>query len=147
MTEPALSEPQRMPGTPNVDELEVVEGVKREQLQGWIPQLAGEDEVRSALDKAFEYRGDVTITLRSGVVVEGYVFDRRQGETLADSLVRLYPRDRDEKVAISYAEISALVFSGRDTAAGKSWEAWVRKYQEKRQAGEKNIGLEPEALE
>ena len=40
-----------------------------------------------------------------------------------------------------------LAFSGRDTAAGKSYEAWVRKYWEKRQAGEKNIGIEAEKLD
>jgi hypothetical protein len=51
------------------------------------------------------------------------------------------------KVSIPYSEIAALVFSGRDTAAGRSWEAWVRKYWEKRQAGEKNIGIEPEKLD
>jgi hypothetical protein len=31
--------------------------------------------------------------------------------------------------------------------AGKSYEAWVRKYWEKREKGEKNISIEPEALE
>ena len=53
----------------------------------------------------------------------------------------------NEKLSIAYSEIAALVFSGRDTAAGRSWEAWVRKYWEKRQAGEKDIGIEPEKLD
>jgi hypothetical protein len=44
-------------------------------------------------------------------------------------------------------EDAALAFTGKDTAAGKSWEAWMKKYGEKKAAGEKNIGLEPEALE
>jgi len=29
-----------------------------------------------------------------------------------------------------------LEFSGRDTAAGKSWENWLRKYAQKKVAGE-----------
>jgi hypothetical protein len=50
-------------------------------------------------------------------------------------------------VLIAYSDIAALTFTGRDTAAGKSWEAWVKKYVENKAAGEKHIGLEPEALE
>jgi hypothetical protein len=32
-------------------------------------------------------------------------------------------------------------------AAGKSWEAWLKNYMEKKAAGEKNIGLQPEKLD
>jgi hypothetical protein len=70
-------------------------------------------------------------------VVEGYIFDRKPAKTLRESLVRILPKDSNQRQSISYADIAALVFSGRDTAAGKSWEAWVRKYWEKRAAGER----------
>ena len=140
-----MSVPQR--GTTNPEELEHAPGRERENLEGWIPQLATDDEIRLALEKAFDYRGDITITLKSGEKVEGYIFDRRTGRALADSVVRLYPKTGNRKVAISYADIAALAFTGRDTAAGKSWEAWMKKYHEKKAAGEKNIGLQPEALE
>ena len=129
------------------DSLEVAPGFKHEKLEGWVPELAGEEEVRQALEKAFDYRGDVTITRKDGSKVEGYIFDRRTGKTLADSAVRLFPKDADQKISIPYSEIAALAFSGRDTAAGKSFEAWVRKYWEKKAAGEKNIGIQAEALE
>jgi len=131
----------------NPDALEVAPGTAHEQLEGWIPSLATDDEIRVALEKAFDYRGDVTITRKDGSKVEGYVFDRRSAATLKDSLVRLYPRNSTEKISISYADIAALAFTGRDTAAGKSWEAWMKKYAEKKAAGEKNIALEPEPLD
>jgi hypothetical protein len=131
----------------DADSLEVAPGFKHEKLEGWVPELAGEEEVRQALEKAFDYRGDVTITRKDGSKVEGYIFDRRTGKTLADSAVRLFPKDADQKISIPYSEIAALAFSGRDTAAGKSFEAWVRKYWEKKAAGEKNIGIQAEALE
>jgi hypothetical protein len=131
----------------NPDELEVAPGARREQLQGSIWQVATPDELRAALEKAFDYRGDVTITRSDGTSIEGYVFDRRTGPTLADSYVRLFPKDRPEKVAISYADIAGLVFTGRDTAAGKSWEAWVKKYLEKKAAGEKQIEIVPDSLD
>ncbi|HXO37132.1 MAG TPA: hypothetical protein VN872_00765 [Candidatus Acidoferrum sp.] len=131
----------------NADSLEVAPGFKHEKLEGWVPELAGDEEVRQALEKAFDYRGDVTITRKDGSKVEGYIFDRRTGKKLADSAVRLFPKDADQKISIPYSEIAALAFSGRDTAAGKSFEAWVRKYWEKKAAGEKNIGIQAETLE
>ncbi len=130
----------------NPDALEVVPGFEHEKLEGWIPQLASEEEVRAALEKAFDYRGDITITRKDGSKVEGYIFDRRNGRTLVDSFVRLYPKESSEKIAIAYADIAALKFADRDPAAGRSWEAWVKKYWEKKQAGEKNIGIEAEDL-
>src|SRR5215467_11634073 len=134
-----MSVPQR--GTSNPEELELAPGRERENLEGWIPQLASDDEIRQALEKAFDYRGDITITLKNGEKIEGSVFDRRTGKTLLDSTVRLYPRIGNQRLTISYADIAALAFSGKDTATGKSWEAWMRRYREKKAAGEKNIGL------
>jgi hypothetical protein len=131
----------------NPDALEVAPGTAHEQLEGWIPQLATEEEIRLALEKAFDYRGDVTITRKDGSKIEGYLFDRRSGPTLKDSLVRLYPKNSNQKVSVLYADIAALAFTGRDTAAGRSWEAWMRKYAEKRAAGEKDLSLHPEPLE
>src|SRR6516162_3705488 len=139
-----MSEPQR---NLTVDELEVVEGEQHHKVEGWVPELATQDDLRAALEEAFDYRGDVTITRKDGSRVEGYVFDRRSGPTLAESLVRLIPQNSTEKISIAYSDIAALAFTGRDTAAGKSWEAWVRKYWEKKAAGEKSIALEPEMLE
>jgi hypothetical protein len=131
----------------DADSLEVAPGFAHEKLEGWVPELAGEEETRQALEKAFDYRGDVTITRKDGSKVEGYVFDRRSGKSLADSAVRLFPKDSEKKISIAYSDIAALAFTGRDTAAGKSFEAWVRKYWEKKAAGEKNIGIQAEALE
>jgi hypothetical protein len=133
--------------TVNPDQMEVAEGREREQLEGWIPSLATEEEIRIALEKAFDYRGDITLTLKNGSTVTGYAFDRREGKTLADSAVRVIPAAERTKLTIPYSEIAALNFSGRDTAAGKSFDAWVKKYWEKKAAGEKDIAIHPEALE
>jgi hypothetical protein len=131
----------------NPDELEHAAGRERENLEGWIPELATEAEVREALEKAFDYRGDVTITRKDGSAIEGYLFDRRSGGSLAESIVRIIPSTERTKVNVSYADIAALKFSGRDTAAGKTFEAWVKKYWEKKAAGEKDIQIEPEKLD
>jgi hypothetical protein len=141
--------PQETKARPfNAEDVEVSPGFVHENLEGWIPPLASDEEIRLALEKAFDYRGDVTITKKDGGSIEGYIFDRRSnGKTLAQCTVRLFPKDRDEKVAVRYDEIARLVFTGRDTAAGKSFETWVKKYHEKKAAGEKNIQIEPEKLD
>ncbi|HEY4709832.1 MAG TPA: hypothetical protein VIH46_06655 [Candidatus Acidoferrales bacterium] len=119
-----------------------------ENLEGWIPAVSTESEVREALEKAFDYRGDLTITLKSGQKIEGYLFDRRiKGPSLSDCFVRVMPKDSTDKVSVPYNEIAALAFTGRDTAAGKSFAAWVKKYNEKKAAGETNVGIEAEPLD
>jgi len=131
----------------SADEIETIAGREKENLEGWIPSLATDGEIREALEKAFDYRGDVTITRKDGTKVEGYLFDRRTGGSLKDSFVRVIPSTERTKINVSYAEIAAIGFTGRDTAAGKTFEAWVKKYWEKKAAGEKNIQIEPEKLD
>ncbi len=131
----------------NAEELEVAPGFEHENLQGRVWEPASEDELREGLEKAFDYRGDVTITRKDKSTVEGYIFDRRVGATLNDSVVRLFPKGDPTKISIPYSDIATLSFSGRDTAAGKSWEAWLKKYWEKKAAGETNIELTPEHLD
>jgi hypothetical protein len=131
----------------SADEIEVAAGREREQLEGWIPALATDAEIREALEKAFDYRGDITVTKKDGTQVIGYLFDRRQGASLADSFVRIIPANAPTKVNIAYSDIAALAFSGKDTAAGKTFDAWVKKYWEKKAAGEQNIQIEPEKLD
>lgn len=135
------------PPTQASDELEVVPGFERENLQGSIPQIATEADIRAVIEKAFDYRGDITVTRKDGSQISGYLFDRRIGKTLTDSFIRLMLEKSTDRPAIPYADIVAIAFTGRDTAAGKSYEAWVKKYWEKRAAGEKNISIEPEQLE
>ncbi|HEY7825685.1 MAG TPA: hypothetical protein VIC00_02615 [Candidatus Acidoferrales bacterium] len=146
----AVSHPQQGVGavpSVNPDTLEIAAGTAKEKIEGWVPEIAAPEDLRAALEKAFDYRGDVTITRKDGSKIEGYIFDRRNGSRLEDSVVRLLPKDSTAKIAVSYADISALAFTGRDTAAGKSWEAWVRKYWEKKSAGEQGIGLQPESID
>ena len=130
-----------------VEALELVPGAQHENLEGWIPTLADENDLRQALEKAFDYRGDVTLTLKSGEKIEAFIFNRHTGATLAESYVQYFTPAAPEKRKLSYAEIARLEFSGKDRAAGKHWEDWVKKYNDRKAAGETNIGLAPEALE
>lgn len=92
--------------------------------------------LQAALDEAFGYRGDITIVTKSGRRIEGYIFDIRSGKTLDESCVRILTGSNDDRIVVQYSEIESLEFSGRDTAAGKSWENWLRRYSQKKIAGE-----------
>ena len=110
--------------------------------------VSGDDpeRLRRALDDAFDYRGDVTVILRDGTEVGGYLFDRRSHRTLEKSIARVLPPDQDDPIEIPYPEIAEIRFSGRDPAAGRTWENWVRRYAEKKLAGEE-ASIESEPLE
>jgi hypothetical protein len=130
-----------------VEALELAPGTEHEQLEGSVPSLATEQDLKNALEKAFDYRGDITITLKSGEKIEAYIFNRQTGATLADSFVQYYTPKSDDKRKLAYDQIARLEFSGKDRAAGKHWEDWVKAYTEKKAAGEKNIALVPDSLE
>jgi len=139
-------ETKSMPANP--EDLEVAPGVVHENLEGFVPPMASDEEIRAAFEKAFDYRGDITITRKDGSKIEGYLFDRRgNAPSLDDCYVRLFPKNGDEKVKVGYRDVARLEFTGKDTAAGKSFETWVKKYHEKKKAGETNICIEPEKLD
>lgn len=115
-------------------------------LQGWNVDLADEKTTLDALEKAFDFRGDVTLQLAAGgTPITGYIFDRKRGVRLGDSYVRLMTATSDDKVKIAFSDIRRVEF-GRDTAQGKSFETWMKKYVEKKLKGEK-AGIEAEVLE
>jgi hypothetical protein len=79
------------------------------------------------MELAFNYRGDVTLQLKTGEQVIGYIFDRH--ETDSQAYVKLYlPSSRDPH-RVFYQEIAKVIFSGEDTAFGRSWEDWAQKWK------------------
>ncbi|MBL8991318.1 MAG: hypothetical protein JNJ48_07035 [Phycisphaerae bacterium] len=115
-------------------------------LQGTAVDLSAMDEASRAavLEKAFDFRGDVTLGLADGRTVTGYLFDRRPGKDLASSVARLLPPDSEQRLTVPYAQIVRVEF-GKDAAHGKSFETWVKKYVEKKLKGE-SASIESEAL-
>ncbi len=95
------------------------------------------DALAGAVGEIVDYRGDVTITLRStGRMIVGYVFDCADGPAGGSAPLRILPADGGAAMAIALDDIAVLEITGRDTAAGKSFETWIRKYVQKKLAGE-----------
>jgi len=93
-------------------------------LEGWDPGRVEGPDLAFVVERAFDYRGDVTVVHRDGREVVGYLFNRDvdAGEPFA----QLFPRDGGDAVTIPYADIASIRFTGRDTAAGTSYAAWLR---------------------
>jgi hypothetical protein len=85
--------------------------------------------VMDAVEKAFDYRGDVTLGLKDGGTIQGYIFNRES--KVADPYLEMYPADKDEQIKVPYSKLASVYFSGVDTASGRSWTAWLTKYKAK----------------
>jgi hypothetical protein len=88
--------------------------------EGQRVQPANDEELREIINRAFDYRGDVTLQLKGGGQVVGFVFDRCEDGPRPH--VKLYLPNCDKPQAVSYEEVAGVVFSGEDTAFGRSWE-------------------------
>lgn len=100
-------------------------------------------ELAEAIELAFDYRGDVTVTLRSGQHVTGYLFNRTvQGQA---STFEVFPEGDSGVQVIRYADVVSVAFSGEDTASGNSWESWVAKKDSERKAEADKIAQDARA--
>ena len=118
--------------------------------QGFRVDAQDGPELRGALEAAFDYRGNVTVFLKDGGEVCGYL-SNRDWDAVPPNL-DLLPAEGGPRRRVSVAEVRGVSFSGKDTAAGKSWETWVRQYEGKKEAearGETTgpVGLFPEPLD
>ena len=109
-----------MPADDDLDE--------RGPLEGWEPAVGAEVNLEEVVDRAFDYRGDVTVVRRDGTEVVGYLFNRNA--EILDRFVQMFDRAGDGPLTIPYSEIRTIRFTGKDTAAGKSYEAWLRRKTE-----------------
>jgi transcriptional antiterminator Rof (Rho-off) len=101
-------------------------------LEGRVFQPASFAELAEAVELAFDYRGDVTVTLKSGESLSGYLFNRQVSGF--DSYLEVFPSDSSPSRQIRYDQIAAIAFTGEDTATGKSWENWIAKKDSERRA-------------
>ena len=112
-------------------------------LEGRVFRPASPIDLVEAVEQAFDYRGDVSLELISGRTVEGYVSNR--DATTPRPFLHLYPNDGSDPQSIPYADITAISFTGKDKASGKSWEAWVTKKEAQRRAEAEQASAEARA--
>jgi hypothetical protein len=109
------------PNTPSAD-------LHASSLEGKVMGADSRDGLLSAVELAFDYRGDVTVELKDGTSCEGYVYNRNHDQGVLDLFVKGQTAPR----SVPYAKVSRIVFSGEDTAFGKTWESWKSKTETQR---------------
>ena len=103
-------------------------------LEGWVPQVNDYTSLHEVVDFAFDYRGNTTVVKTDGSEVVGYIFNRNAD--VPEPFVQLFDEQGDGPMSILYRDIATIKFTGKDTAAGNSWKAWVeRREREKAGAG------------
>jgi len=111
--------------------------------EGRIFQPASFAELAEAVELAFDYRGDVTVSLKSGESLSGYLFNRQVNGS--DSSLEVFPSDSSQVRHIRYDQIAAIAFTGEDTATGKSWETWIAKKDLERRAEVERVAADAQA--
>lgn len=113
-------------------------------LQGAVLDCQSAQDMDAVIAQVVDYRGDVILELLDGSQIEGYVFDRRPQDN--PPIARMWPRGTETQFVVPYSQIAKIHFAGKDTAAGKSWETWIKKHAEKTAKGEKAEML-PDSLD
>ncbi|MCX5721505.1 MAG: hypothetical protein NT179_05685 [Nitrospirae bacterium] len=112
-------------------------------LEGRVFRPASFAELAEAVELAFDYRGDVTIALKSGESLVGYLFNRQVSGS--ESSLELFPSDSSIAQKIRYDQIATIAFTGEDTATGKSWETWISKKESERRAEVERVAADAKA--
>jgi hypothetical protein len=115
---------------------------RQASLEGAVFTFQSEADRVEAIDKAFDYRGDISITLHNEQI-EGFMFNR--DAAARPPRVEVFLKGSEEPRVIPYADITAIAFTGKDTANGKSWDAWVNKKESERKVEADRIKAESEA--
>jgi hypothetical protein len=102
-------------------------------LEGWDPGPLEGAALGEVIEQAFDYRGDVTIVRRNGSELVGYIFNRNA--EVGAPFVQVFAADGGDPVTIPYADIGSIRFTGRDTAAGTSYAAWLRRREAAKAVG------------
>ena len=101
-------------------------------LEGWVPQINDYMSLQEVVEFAFDYRGNTTVVRGDGSEIVGYIFNRNS--EAPEPFIQLFDERGDGPFNIPYRDIATIKFTGKDTAAGNSWKAWVER-REREKAG------------
>jgi hypothetical protein len=100
---------------------------------GWDPEIGPSLTLEEVIEHAFDYRGNTTIVTRDGAEIVGYIFNRNAG--VPEPFLQYFDEAGEGPFTLRYADVATIRFTGRDTAAGQSWKAWVERRDRERAAG------------
>lgn len=93
-------------------------------LEGWAPEVGPGVTLEEVVERAFDYRGNVTVVGHDGRELTGYLFNRNRD--VPEPYVELFDSAGDGPHRLRYADIRTIRFTGRDPAAGGAYAVWLR---------------------
>ena len=86
-------------------------------------------DLQKQIEAAYDFRGHVTITFKTGAVLEGFIFNRQfENPKLAqDNFIEVMLKGTAEGKRFSISELDSVSLTGEDCAAGKSYEDYLKK--------------------
>ncbi len=78
------------------------------------------NEIAGLVERAFHYRGDITVRTVEGLEVIGYLFNR--GSSASGASAQLFEARTGRQVTIPYGSITDVLFTGSDAASGKHFQ-------------------------
>ena len=100
-------------------------------LEGKEFYPANRTDLNEAIRLAFDYRGDTTLELKDGRKVDGFLYNIDPIKGLA--LVFVKEGKDSISQTVKYDDIKGVLFTGDDTAFGKSWDDWSTKSAKQRE--------------
>ena len=115
-------------------------------LEGWVPQINDYMSLQEVVEFAFDYRGNTTVVKGDGSEIVGYIFNRNS--EAPEPFIQLFDERGDGPFNIPYRDIATIKFTGKDTAAGNSWKAWVERREKEKAlrgtaSGADRLGSDP----
>ena len=112
-------------------------------LEGWTPEIGEYLTLAEVVEFAFDYRGNTTIVKTDGTEIVGYVYNRDR--TPAEPFIQFFDEEGAGPFTLRYSEIANIRFTGKDTAAGNSWKAWLERKERERSPSAAARGASPHA--
>lgn len=94
-------------------------------------------EVEKQIEEAFDFRGHVTISLKNGEKVEGFLFNRVYADAAnkQESFIEVFPKGQDQSKRFPIALVASIAMTGEDCAAGNSYADYLKKKRERENKG------------
>ena len=86
-------------------------------------------ELKQQVEKAYDFRGHVTLNLKNNEKFEGFVFNREYDNPLSKEnfYLEFYPKGSDVSKRIALTDLKSIEITGEDCAAGKEWKPVEKK--------------------
>lgn len=108
--------------------------VRKKERKMVQPQNKLEEEI----EIAFHYRGHANLKFKDGRLIEGYLYNREftNPKVAKDRFVEIFLKGSGDPEVYSIDELESVSLSGKDYAAGESYQEWLAKYESKKQTKE-----------